>query len=352
MGTGICESGTSQSPINIRTESVVECAGNCDLQFFYRSSICSLVNNSGNIVMEYDAGSYVNYMSVIYELDKISFSVPASHKIDGTTYPMEMWLWHKSMDVGKVLIVSVFIETNEATTASKDFFSVLGEGLPKRSGDTVDHNTPEEWNIWNAIPDNKAFYLYQGSLPQPPCSENVTWIIMDASVNISYSVYKAIKDVIGKNSRQIQRRNGRTVYYNSATEPKYQRNYGSKLRCYTDAELRKTCQCMCGEGQKVNNYPQLNAGLLLLILVAVLAVSILIIIWRMGLFSGIKERLRNYIQGGPIEVMTVENVNPVPMVELSETAPPSMASSTTTSSSSAASSIAPSSQFSYSRGDI
>lgn len=303
--SGICQSGTSQSPINIRTDKVVQCQGSCDIQFFYRSSICSVENNSGNIIINYDAGSYINYNSLIYEFDKLSFSVPASHKVDHTTYPMEVFLWHKSMDLGKILILSVFVETNEATTKSKDFFNILSEGLPRYSGEERNYNTPEEWNVFSIIPENKAFYLYQGSLPQSPCTENVTWVVFDTSVNISNTIYQSIKTVIGKNSRQIQSVNGRTIYYNSNNEAKGNRNYGSKLRCYTDTELRKTCQCMCKDKTQINQFPGINTGLLLILLLAVFVIGIGFIIYKMGLFSGIKGKMRDFISKTP-QVLQME----------------------------------------------
>lgn len=294
-----CQNGKLQAPINIRTSKTKQCEGNCELSFYYRSSICSIQNNAGNLVLDYDAGSYVNYNTLVYELDKISFTNPASNKVDGSTYPMEMFIWHKSMDIGKVLIISVFLDINDATSKSKDFFDILSNALPKNSGEERNYNTPEDWNIYNALPENKAFYLYSGSLPQAPCTENVTWIVMDSAVNISNAVFTNIKNIIGKNSRQIQRNNNRTIYYNPNNEAKNKRNYGSKLRCYTDAELRSKCKCMCKDSQTVNMYPNINTKLLLIAFIFLLVFLFVYIAVQMGLFSGILGKLRDYIRHKP-----------------------------------------------------
>ena len=295
-----CQSGKLQAPINIRVSKTRQCEGNCELSFYYRSSICSILNNGGNLILEYDAGSYVNYNSLVYELDKISFTVPASNKIDGTVYPMEMLIWHKSMDIGKVLILSVFLDVNDATSKSKTFFDMLGNDLPKKSGTDLHYNTPEDWNIYNALPENKAFYLYSGSLPQAPCTENVTWIVMDTSVNMSNSVYTSIKNIIGKNARQIQRNNNRTVYYNPNNNSKGTRNYGSKLRCYTDAELRNKCKCMCKDGESVDTFPNISKRLLLTLCIILLIILFTYIGFQMGLLSGLFGKIREYVKMKPM----------------------------------------------------
>ena len=39
--------------------------------------------------MDYDNGSYVMFNNEVYELDKLSFTIPASHKLDGFSYPRD-----------------------------------------------------------------------------------------------------------------------------------------------------------------------------------------------------------------------------------------------------------------------
>ena len=298
--TDTCKNGKLQSPINIKSKNTQLCESNCDIQFYYRSSICNIINNDGNIILEYDSGSYINYKSLVYELDRVSFSIPASHSIDGSNYDMEMFLWHRSMDIGKVLVVSVFIDVNEASSMSKGFFHLLENILPKKSGTDKLYNTPDDWNIFNTLPENKAFYIYSGSLPHKPCTENVTWVIMDSSVNISRKAYQNIKNIIGKNSRQLQRVHSRTIYYNPNNNPKNNRNYGSKLRCYTDAELRRKCQCMCKNGNSNNIYPNLSVGKLLFLLVLVTIFCMIYVSYTMGLFDNLFLKLKDYLHSKPV----------------------------------------------------
>lgn len=295
----ICKTGKLQSPINIKSKNSRQCEANCSVTFYYRSSICSIQNNGGNLVLEYDAGSYINYNSLVYELDKISFSLPASNSIDGSNYDAEMFIWHRSVDIGKVLVVSIFIEINEASSLSKSFFDLLSNPLPKKSGQENVYNTPSSWNVFHALPENKAFFLYSGSLPHSPCTENTTWLVMDSPVNMSRSVYTNIKSIIGRNARQLQRLNGRTIYYNPNSNPKNNRNYGSKIRCYTDEELRRKCQCMCKNGQTSQRYAHLNPSTLLFLLIVIILFGLIYMANVNGLFDKPLEKFRAYLHSKP-----------------------------------------------------
>ena len=145
--------------------------------------------------MDYDNGSYILYNSEVFELDKISFSIPASHKIDGYSFPIEAQLYHRSPDTGGIVILSVFIDVNDATSRSNMFFELFANMLPKTASKQVNINTPDNWNIFDIVPETKSFFTYKGSLPRSPCSENVTWIIMDSSVTVVQTFMILLKNI-------------------------------------------------------------------------------------------------------------------------------------------------------------
>jgi carbonic anhydrase len=305
--TNLCKEGTQQSPINIRSETSAQCEGLCELLFYYRSSSCNIMNNGNNILLDYDAGSYVIYNNIVYELDKISFSNPSSNQIDSSSYALEMFLYHKSTDLGKVLILSVFVDVNDATSRSRAFFDILANTLPKVSGTEKSYNTPEDWNVYQAIPESKPFYTFTGSLLQSPCTENVTWIIMDTPVNISNAAYLNLKALIGKNSRKLQSINNRGIYFNPNTGAKSAKNYGSKLRCYTDEELRKTCKCMLGEKDNQTFLGiQIKGGWLLLLFLVTFIVLICYIGHHKGIFKGAFGNLMNFLQRDQFNTLIVK----------------------------------------------
>jgi carbonic anhydrase len=241
MSSNRCTSGRQQSPIDIKPNKTVRCAALCDLIFYYRSSACNLINTKNTIVIDYDPGSYVVYNTQVYELDRISFTIPAAHTINSHSFPIEAQLNHRNPDTSEILIISVFIDVNDAPSKSSHFFELFSKSLPRIAGQQKHINTPNSWNIYGILPETKSFYTYQGSLPRSPCTENVTWIILDNACNCSNRFYNNLKRKISSVPRPIQDLYSRKVYYNPNSTGKNSRNYGDKIRCYSEREFRKSC---------------------------------------------------------------------------------------------------------------
>lgn len=271
-----CANGKYQSPINIKTRTAIKCGALCDLVFYYRTSKANILNSGRNIILDYDNGSYVMFNSEVYELDKLSFTIPASHKLDNFTYPMELHLNHRSPDTGKLLIISVLFEINDATSKSNLFLDMFSNSLPYKKGEQRNVNTPEEWTVFNALPEIKSFYSYMGSLPRTPCVENVQWIVFDNTANCNINFFEKLKKIIKGNVRSIQKLNSRKIYYNSNTAEKNSRNYGSKLRCYTEKQFRKSCSCLTGQKDIVSAK---NKQVMLLTIVVILIVLFVLLIF-------------------------------------------------------------------------
>ena len=237
----ICVKGKLQSPIDIKSKKSIKCGALCDLIFYYRTSTCNLVNNNKNIILDYDTGSYIVYNTQVYELNKISFSVPAAHTIDNYSYPIEVHFNHRCPDTAEILIISVFLDVNDATSKSGLFLDLFSNSMPLKKGEQKQINTPDSWRAYDLLPELKSFYTYKGSLVRSPCTENVTWIVMDNPSNCSNTFYDNLKKIISKDLRSIKPLNGRKIYYNLNTNNKNKRNYGDTFRCYSDKEFRKSC---------------------------------------------------------------------------------------------------------------
>ena len=238
----ICLKGKQQSPININSNISKRCGATCDLTFFYKTSKLNIKNFNNDIIIEYDTGSYINFNQEIYELEKISFTTPSSHKIDNDSHPCEAHLYHRSPYNGKILIIGIFIDVNEAESGSLVFLNSLLGKFPKKNQE-ISINTNDKWNIYNLIPNSQAFFLYNGSLTREPCSENITWIIYDEPINCSKKFFTNLKNISKNNARSIKKIGSRAIYFNPNTSKKNQKNYGSegKMRCYTEAELNLRC---------------------------------------------------------------------------------------------------------------
>ena len=272
-----CVTGKEQSPINIISKNSKTCGITCELTFYYRNSKCNIIRLPKNIVLDYDVGSYVTYKNEIYELEKISFTNPSSHKIDNSSYPSEAHLYHRSSNTGAILILAIFIDVNNAISKSNIFLDSFGSSIPNQKGKQISLNMPQHWNIYHLLPENKAFFTYNGSLIKNPCSQSITWIVMDNAVNCSQPFYNKLLLSSKNNARSIQKINKRTIYYNPNNGERGKRNYGNRLMCYTEKEFQDKCKKLSGNTQigKFKTYKHL----IITIMVILIILFILFILW-------------------------------------------------------------------------
>lgn len=285
-----CVNGQRQSPINIETNGVTSCGALCDLLFYYRNSTIYLSNIGGNIVFTYDNGSYIVFNNEVYELEKISFFTPSCHKIDGENYPIELNLYHRSPNTGRIAIISLMCDVNEAASKSHSTLEVFAGAFPAKGREKT-ITTSSDWNIFEALPEMKSFYSYEGSLPREPCDEGVKWIIFENSINCSAKFHNTLHNRIKNNTRPLQKINARKIYYNSNTAKKNNRNYGSNFRCYTEQEFNKACSCL---NTKTEVIKYKNRLALLGIILAILVIIILLIVLYLkqeGAFDSVFSKL-------------------------------------------------------------
>ncbi len=71
-------------------------------------------------------------------------------------------------------------------------------------------NRPLDINV--LLPKQFNFYRFSGSLTTPPCSEGVTWLVLDQPVNVSAEQIHQFQSVVHhNNNRPIQPLNGRVI---------------------------------------------------------------------------------------------------------------------------------------------
>jgi carbonic anhydrase len=291
-----CKKGLNQSPINISSSVAKNCSVTCDINFYYRTSKCNLILSKNNLIIDYDAGSYVMMNHDVYELDKISFTTPASHKIDNNSFPLEINLYHRSTATGKMLIIAVFIEINDTITTSREFFEQFSKSINQASATQVSINMPEEWNIYSCLPVSKSFFLYNGSVPRFPCTEDVDWIIMDQTINCTQDFYNRLIKISHNNARPIQKVNGRNIFYNSNSNKKLNKNYGNRMRCYTDKEFRESCAKLT-ENKDVKVYnSKRNLIITVTVIIIILFILLLLYLYDKGILSKFIKVINNFLK--------------------------------------------------------
>ncbi|MBX2833619.1 MAG: carbonic anhydrase family protein [Micavibrio sp.] len=198
---GLCKMGKKQSPINI-VRFLQE--DQPDLSMTYEDGPLTVENNGHTVVVKFAAGSNIVLDGVNYELAQANFHTPSEHYLDGAPYPMEAHLVHKNAQ-GAHAVIGVMMKVGAHNPVIEGIWQNVPANGATKSVDGVMINAVQ------LLPENKAYYAYEGSLTTPPCSEGVRWHVMQDAIELSESQLRAFQSVFPVNARPVQPLNGRVV---------------------------------------------------------------------------------------------------------------------------------------------
>lgn len=197
-----CKLGHQQSPIDIRATTKGALA---PIEFDYKAAPLKLIDNGHTIQVNQAAGSGITVAGSRYELLQFHFHTPSEERINGKSYPLVAHLVHKNAE-GKLAVVAVlFKEGKENPT-----LATIWRSLPAEKGHEVSVDT-STIDLASALPANRGYYNFAGSLTTPPCSEEVNWFVLKAPVDMSAAQLKQFHTLYQHNARPVQALNGRIV---------------------------------------------------------------------------------------------------------------------------------------------
>jgi len=197
-----CGIGKTQSPIDIRNAvpSKLE-----PIRFDYHPAPLHIIDNGHTIQVSYAPGSSISVGDQKYELVQFHFHKPSEEKIDGKSYPMVVHLVHKKSD-GKLAVVAVLLKQG----AQNPLVQTLWTNLPKEK--EKEHAVDKvRINAAELLPQDHAYYTFEGSLTTPPCSESVTWLVLVNPKEVSKAQVDRFGKIYSGNARPVQPLNGRTI---------------------------------------------------------------------------------------------------------------------------------------------
>lgn len=202
----VCQTGTEQSPIDIRSSRLLRIPWLDPLQIGYKPSKARLVNNGHTYQINYEPGSMMTFNGQKYELVQFQFHTPSEHWVDGRQAAMEMQIVHVTPDVNRSLaIVGVFfVEGPENPFLSKFWHQMPDKPGPEIASEIV-------INAADVLPRNLRYYQYDGSLTTPPCTEGVKWILLKQPVTASRAQIEKFSQTFGMNARPPQPVNDRWI---------------------------------------------------------------------------------------------------------------------------------------------
>jgi len=247
--------GLEQSPINLPTPKLA-IQSKVSPYFKYEDTPFKVEEENQNfkegeiLKIRYDKGALrisaptfgkvVTLDGGVYQAQEIIFNTPSNHRIDDKIYDMEMQIVHKGVskgDLAKYLILC-FLFKKKAGASNKFLEKIELFNLPNPLESYRDLSSnvfipnimlqEQDDDLDTMVPF--SFFSYQGSLQEPPCSENT--IVYVASEPIPTSVYslQLMKEALNypdtvdssgrkqgsepiMNNREIQRQHGRSIFY-------------------------------------------------------------------------------------------------------------------------------------------
>jgi len=200
----LCGSGKSQSPVNIRLKAVYQGALP-ELEFQYHPAPFHITDNGHSVQVDVAPGSSLHVGTDRYELIQFHFHHPSEEEIDGKRFDMVAHLVHRNSK-GALAVVAIPLKVGH----ENPLLATLWSSLPK-PGDHHEVIARQAINAADLVPSDHGYFTYTGSLTTPPCSENVRWMILKTTEEISKAQLDDFAARYPNDARPIQRLNGRHV---------------------------------------------------------------------------------------------------------------------------------------------
>ena len=218
----LCAEGRHQSPIDLVNPTPAKLP---PIPYHYRPTSMNVRNTGHTIEVACPEGNWIEVDGTRYQLLQFHFHAPSEHTVVGKPFEMEAHFVHKSED-GTLAVVGLLI----ASGRHKSVFDPIWSHLPAVPGETQRiENVTEDGSLivdprFMFAPNDHVedvapslfgnYYLYDGSLTTPPCSESVKWIVLTTPIEMSETQIAAFKAIIHDNNRPIQPLNGRKLLVN------------------------------------------------------------------------------------------------------------------------------------------
>jgi carbonic anhydrase len=196
-----CGTGRRQSPIDLRDGIKVDLE---QIAFDYHPSSFSEVDNGHTIQVNVGGGNFLTVGNQAYELQQFHFHRPSEERINGKGTEMVIHFVHRSFE-GKLLVLAVLLERGRAN----GLIQTVWNNLPLEKKQVVSPSIlidPSE-----ALPEKREYFTFMGSLTEPPCTEDVLWIVMKQTMQASPAQMALFSRLYPLNARPVQPSNGRMI---------------------------------------------------------------------------------------------------------------------------------------------
>ncbi|CAI1869673.1 carbonic anhydrase [Serratia fonticola] len=198
----LCETGKNQSPVNIQGALKTQ---HGKLELAFQPGKQQIVNNGHTIQVNVSEGNTLRLDNDTFTLQQFHFHAPSENEIDGKQFPLEAHFVYKDKD-GALAVLALMFQPGKANLQ----LAQAWQQMPAAVDQTAVLNKPLD--IKALLPKQFNFYRFSGSLTTPPCSEGVSWLVLDQPVSASAEQISQFHSVVHhNNNRPVQPLNGRVI---------------------------------------------------------------------------------------------------------------------------------------------
>lgn len=144
--------------------------------------------------------------ATLWQASQFHFHAGSDHAMNGVTYGADFHLVHKEVGGTRLAVVGLFVNPGSPTNTGV-FDDVLSgwEGVAAKTQQQCNLSPTttaqalaagNEFNPYGLLPANYSMYTYAGSLTTPPCSEIVSWNVVDTPLLISIRDYRRLVGLV------------------------------------------------------------------------------------------------------------------------------------------------------------
>jgi len=210
-------SGTNQSPINLSQAAAKPCDLLCELVFddVYVPQANVAISNEGMVLQNTGGLGSCKFNGQGYTCQALLLNHPSHHTIENIQADAEVIAMFTNPTGGN-LCVSTLVRVNPHQTAASSFFNAfIPYGDPSVASTPV--NLGENWGLFQMVPPNGAYYVYDGSLVTPGC-DPTKWVVFKSMINIDSNDFALLVKNVNPGSRPIQGLGDREIFYNDVEQ--------------------------------------------------------------------------------------------------------------------------------------
>lgn len=191
-----CATGEHQSPVDLGEGDKQSLA---KLRWDYQPDDLEITNNGHTVQVAHDAQSKLWVDDKEFRLVQYHFHSPSEHTIQRDGHVLEIHLVHVD-GKGNYAVLGVFVDGGVEREGSAQVWA----HLPPDEDQTETVQAKVDPSA--LLPPAHEHFQYSGSLTTPPCTETVTWLVMEEPIPLSNEHIDAFRKLYNANARPTQPR--------------------------------------------------------------------------------------------------------------------------------------------------